>query len=498
MLRRMIGKARSLQRRFNGKLTALAQRGGLGKKTEMSVSDVFFMQFDGQELKRYDMVVRYMAIEHYMGKNDYGFDLYRKMQTTRIGGDYGEKAEKQFRTLIDSYITYGYDDNSCIVVDHGLSLIDGSHRMAVHLYFGLENIRVLILPTHQSVDYSIDWFFQHGFTDAEIDLILAKGKELTEKANFGFSCVIWSPAAVLSDALIKNLSYFGRTGNVKRYVFSPDEYRNVVKAIYAVDDIADWKIQTKLEHMCQPTPEIVAVRFYPDCPDFRLKDSTGMPLSRIGERVKKDLRMRYRDQIEDYYYDVILHIADNFRQSAYMFRVMEPGIDMTEVLHILSRYSYALTKTGSPYYPADFPLHIPVGKDVDILCLTSELRQIVEELKQVAEKYLGYEMRVLEEGYGARIRLEKVGRLIFQFDVRCRVDGLSADFVVDALKNREQHGVYMCLSAPYEYLYRVISYQKNRKKSQHLEYLRNHRADFEPAMLKKYTVISEKKFEKLL
>lgn len=498
MLHKLKHGLRSVAKKANARVTRYAERKQIGRKEMMSVRDVFFMQFDKQELKRYDIVVRYLAIEHHLGVNDDGFDLYRKMQNARIREGYGEEAERQFRALIDSYQKNGYERASHIVVDKNLSLIDGSHRIALNIYFGIEEINVLVLPTEKLVDYTIDWFFQNGFTDTEIDRILAKGKELTEKANTGFSCMIWSPAAALSDALIKDLSYFGRTDGVKRYAFSPAEYRNAVKAIYAADDIADWKVQTKLEHMRQPAPEIVSVRFYPNCPDFRLKGATGMPLSRTGERVKKNLRMRYRDQIEDYYFDVILHMSDNFRQSAYMFRVLEPDIDMTEILGILSRYSYALAKTDSSYYPADFPRHIPVGKDADILCLPEEAEQIVEELKRTTEKYSVYEMRVLREVYGTRIRLEKMGCLIYQFDVSWRVAGLADDFIADALKDREQHGTYMRLSAPYEYLYRIVSYQENKTKSQHLEYLRNHRADFDPAMLKKYTKLSEKAYEKLL
>ncbi len=496
MLHKVGNGVKKAIRKVCAKAANIAEKERLGRREVMSVRDVFFMQFEKQELKRYDIVVRYLAIEHYLGENDFGFDLYRKMQNARVHAGYGTDAERQFRALLDSYREKGYDSGSTIVVDKNLSLVDGSHRMALHLYFGIEDVSVVIMPVRKPVDYSIDWFFQNGFTNGEIDRILAKGRELTEKANTGFSCVIWSPAAAFSDEIIGDLSYFGRADGVKRYAFSPEEYCNVVKAIYAADDIADWKIQAKLEHMRQPAPELVAVRFYPDVPDFRLKDATGMPLSRLGERVKKSLRTRYRGQVEDYFFDVIMHIADNFGQSDYMFRVLEPGIDMPEILCILSRYTYALTKTDSPYYPADFPRHIPVGKDADILCLPAELRQVVEELKQQAKKYTAYEMHVLEEENGARIRLEKKGHLIYQLDVSCRVEGLTDDFVEEALKHREQHGAYMRLSAPYEYLYRMVSYKKNPMKAQHLEYLRNHRADYNPEILKKYTSLSQKAYEK--
>lgn len=487
MLRKVKNFARRSAGRINGMLAVLAQERGIGQRADMSVSDVFFMQLDQQELLRYDIVIRYLAIENYYGKNDDGFMLYRKMQDKRIREGYGNESEERFRKLIASYEGGGYRKDSCIVVDKNLSLIDGSHRIALHLYLGLGTISVLILPTKKpSPDYSIDWFFQKGFTNAEIDRILEKGKELTEKSNIGLSCVIWSPAAGLSDDIIRDLRCFGRVDHVRRSAYSPVEYQNMVKAIYAIDDIADWKVQAKLEHMRQEEPELISMRFYPVCPDFRIKDVSGMPLSRRGERVKRCLRARYRDQIEDYYVDVIMHSADNFAQSAYMFRVLDPDIDMAAVLEMLGHYTYALTKTDSPYYPVDFPQHIPVGKDVDILCLPQDCQNIVRELKSVLARSTEYAMRIIEGEHGTRIRLEEQKHLIFQFDVSFAADGLADGFFEEALAYRESYGDYMRLSAPYEYVNRAASYRRDNTKTQHLEYLTVHRADLDETILSRY------------
>lgn len=490
--------AKKIGRKSSNKIADIAQRTQTGRKMELSVSDAFFMQFDKQELRRYDVVVRYLAIENYFGKNDFGFELYRKMQDARIAPGYGESAERQFRELIGSYVSQGYDCNSCITVDKNLSLIDGSHRLALHLYMGIENIRVLVVPAAKPVDYTVDWFFQNGFTDSEIDRILAKSKELIEKANSGFSCVVWSPAANLAEMIKEDMTYFGQVMTVKRYTYSPAEYRNVVKAIYAVDDIAPWKIQKKLEHMRQEAPELYAIRFRFDYPDFRLKDATGLPLSRRGERLKKTIRARFKMRIDDYYFDNILHMADNHQQSAYMFKVLEPGIDLMDVLSALAPYTYALAKTDSPYYPKDFPHHVPVGKDVDILCLPQQISEMVKELKAVAERWQGLEIRIVESAKGTRIRAEKCGHLILQLDVSCMLEGLDHGFVEDALRHRKQHDEYMRLSAPYEYVYRIVSYYRDTKKTWHREYLNIHRADYSAELLKKYTKLSEKDYLALL
>ena len=489
--------SRKLVKKANFLLADVLSKNNIGSKKNLNLSDVFFMQFDKRELRRYDIVVRYLAVEQYYGKNNVGFDLYRKMQDARVHPGYGEKAVGQFRDLIASYEERGYDSSSYIVLDRTLSLIDGSHRIALQIYHGISNIKALVMPTRNEVDYTIDWFFKKGFTDSDIDLIIAKGRELTEKMNQCFSCVIWSPAVGLSEDILRDLSYFGTVCGVKRYDCIPGEYQNIVKAIYAVDDIARWKIDKKLEHMRQQAPSLISVDLRLDFPDFRLKKATGMPLSRIGERTKKALRSRYKDRIENYFFDVILHISDNYQQADYMHRVFEPNIELPEILEALSDYGYALAKTESPYYPKEFPKRIPVGKDLDIICLEKDCGAIKELLLSFVKDRPDYELRVTDGQSGFHIRCEKQGKLIFLFDVTWEMEGLSGDFTNDAIMHREKYGGYMRLSREYEYVYRAVTYKKNRGKKHHLDYLREYRAYADLPLLKKYANMDEKMLDEL-
>ena len=96
---------------------------------------MFFQEVSSEGFNRYDMIVRLLAIENYYGKNEYGFNLYRKMQAARIGIDSVEPAVFRFRKLIESYENNGYDSSSEIELDSCLHLYDGSHRMAMALYY---------------------------------------------------------------------------------------------------------------------------------------------------------------------------------------------------------------------------------------------------------------------------------------------------------------------------------------------------------------------------
>ena len=51
----------------------------------LDVTELFFQHNTKQGFLRYDMIVRLLAIENYYGINDFGFDLYYKMQKARNG-----------------------------------------------------------------------------------------------------------------------------------------------------------------------------------------------------------------------------------------------------------------------------------------------------------------------------------------------------------------------------------------------------------------------------
>lgn len=328
-IKRIIRKSRKIVVKSTSKSTPgfkekLYKKFSVGKRKTVSIADIFYKNMKDGELFRYDIVVRYLAIECFHGLNDYGYDLYNKMQNARQGDGYAETSMRKFVELIKSFEADGYDQSSSILIGQDFGIIDGSHRMALALYYGAKEIPVWIIPATRMVDYSIDWFMMHGFSAGEIEALRDKANEIKEKMNATFSCVIWSPAVFLAEDIIHDLGFFGEVLTVKRYVFDETEYERIVRAIYSIDDIDEWKIDKKIEHMPHGT-ELVALDVKLDDPAFRIKDSTGMLLSTKGERIKRALRARYKDRIQNYFFDIILHMGDNFQQSEFMRNVFYNG-----------------------------------------------------------------------------------------------------------------------------------------------------------------------------
>lgn len=116
------------------------------------------------------IMIRMLAIDCYYGKNDFGWDWYNKMQFERVKDNplvpkHMAKHEKEFKSLIKSFEKNGYDNNHPIVVNKDMLFIDGAHRLALALYFGIEKIPITVDKNYyfiDSRDFSFDWFKNHG------------------------------------------------------------------------------------------------------------------------------------------------------------------------------------------------------------------------------------------------------------------------------------------------------------------------------------------------
>lgn len=457
------------------------------KKVEVSVDDLIMRQCRSDELMRCDMIVRLMAIENYYGYNECGLELYRKMQDLRVGAGYGEKAISAFRSLIKSYENKGYDKESSIILDKNLNIIDGSHRMALAVFHHVPYISACIVNSKHPVEYSIDWFIMNGFSSKDTNSIIEKSNYVIRGINKKLCCVIWSPAQKYSCDIIKELKCYGDVENIREYRLSQGEYENSVRAVYAIDDIEKWKIEKKINHM-QGYPSILTCLdiTFNDL-DYRIKTSTGLLLSKKAERVKKAIRTKYQKMVDDYYFDIIIHIGDNIYQSNYMREVFDNTIDFQEIVEILNNYNYCFVKTDVPYMPLDFPQKIPVGKDADILCSEEDFEKIVSEIKEHISKYVNFRIIYIQEDNGVRIRIQRGHTLYYQLDISYKVASMSDDFVRNALENRcyNERGFFV-LPIRYEYIYRAYEYYRNTSKIHHLEYLHKHFDEYDVTLFKAY------------
>lgn len=466
----------------------------MGRKKTANVVDLVSCNMCGSEFLRIDTIVRLLAIENYYDINSYGFELYRKMQTKRMGQEYAEQAVGKFVELIKSVENNGFLNDSRILTDKKLNVLDGSHRLAIALFYKIDNIPVKILYTKEKCDYSIEWFIENCFTSDEMRLILDKAHLIVEsmKEKAMFKAVIWAPAVNHAQEIINDIRFMLNDGdsvnNVTVHNFTTKDYERVVRELYIVDDVEKWKIEKKIEHMREYGPCMITMDLFLTQPVYRIKDLSLMPISEKIERVKSAIREKYRESIDDYYYDIIMHVADNYGQSLYMETLLNNPIKMHAILRILEKYDYAVLKLEGNEMLYDFPEHCPVGKDVDILINKEECSVIKREIQEYLEEINDgkYIIKTVENKYSCTIRVEIYGRMFFQIDMIYAHPRLNGSYFDDAMKSRIKKACFYVLDTRYESIYRMVSLRENPQKRHHYEYIVANKMKTNKATVKKY------------
>lgn len=470
------------------------------KHVSLEVAELFFQHNGMTDFQRYDMIVRLLAVENYYGKNNNGFDLYYRMQEARMGKQWADKAVGIFKNLIRSYQENGYDEKSEIELDCNLHLIDGSHRMAMAMYHRCDKISAKVRPYSTNIFYGIEWFKINGFTDDECAMLTTRYKELKEHYSTPFVCTLWAPVHDYFDDITEKLTMFGEVTEVRDYDFSDYDYAFYTRGIYHVDDIEKWKIEKKIEYMCKSAPDCRKIRMATlllQEPNFRLKDKTSTTLSKQCELIKKLIRDCYKDKIEFYFHDIVMHIGDNFYQNRAIYKLLTmPPIDVKTILQHIHNRKYVLTKTETPYMPEDFPIHYPLGKDIDIICSDmDEYHQVLASILKDIEIYKDYNIRILKKTdkagreYRTLVRIEQEDQfLVLQFDIasRYRTGNLTPDFVDEMIETRIREKNYYVPSIKYEIIVRLQELHSYPRKKHHRDYVEKHKESIDVKLCNQY------------
>ena len=141
----------------------------------------------GVNLNSADLLIRLLAIDNYMGKNNYGFNLYKKMQFKRIQVNSEiiykkEDYEYEFKRLINSIETNGFDNKKKLALNKKYEVFDGAHRLACAIAFNIEKLPVEFNLKYidKTYDYSLNWFKENGLEYFR-PYIMNKYRELKDK-----------------------------------------------------------------------------------------------------------------------------------------------------------------------------------------------------------------------------------------------------------------------------------------------------------------------------
>ena len=141
----------------------------------------------GKDLNSAELLIRLLAIDEYLGKNNCGFELYNKMQLKRIEVNKKipnpkENYEYEFKSLIESIKINGFYSKSALELNKNFEVFDGAHRLACAIAFNIEKLPVKFSNKYinKTYDYSIKWFRKNGLVYLE-PYIINKYNELIDK-----------------------------------------------------------------------------------------------------------------------------------------------------------------------------------------------------------------------------------------------------------------------------------------------------------------------------
>ena len=169
-----------------------------------SIGDII-LQRDVPSNNQLLLTSRLMDVESFFKVGDSTFINQNKISYKAYGSSHKEeRGNKHFMDLISSYQTDGYRGDSYITCDNTFSLMDGNHRMGIHLYKGIDTVNVKMVHRRVQFEYGADWYYKVGLESEFMDRLYQRysgvQKWLIETGNT-FCAIIHtkSPNSVLKD-----------------------------------------------------------------------------------------------------------------------------------------------------------------------------------------------------------------------------------------------------------------------------------------------------------
>lgn len=138
-------KIRNIAKRIYGLLSLQIYK--ISSKKEITNTFKFFNTNKMTKFHHIVAALRYVAIEEYYGKNDFGMQLYISANHWENQKQL-EKDLERFNSLIKSIETNGYDMNSKLYRDLDGNCFNGTHRLALCAWFGIKKVPVAIVKKH--------------------------------------------------------------------------------------------------------------------------------------------------------------------------------------------------------------------------------------------------------------------------------------------------------------------------------------------------------------
>lgn len=484
----------------------------LGRR-ELSVKDILLAQYydgDYSEYKHFDGAVRLLAIEEAEGRNQVGWDLYMKMQKNGFW-------KPRFVNLIESYgSTGGYDPESFLELDKHLAVMDGSHRLMLAYHYGQEFINARILNALRNRSFDRGFFWKNGFSEEECRLIEERSRQILDACNYDFVGVVWPPAYSFADELLHDISAYDpesvQVVGSMDLVLERGDFIHFFKALYHTDVLDESGMDTKIRLIESFMPGCRSGCGYPirvfklHCknPCIGINPKNLSTQSRTVKEIKTAFRGRFAPRIENYKYDVIFHVSDNYLQSMFCDILFGIDRDISGAFRLLEGEQYVVMRAKQSRQHSEFPRKFYFRGDSDILVRIPDMGRMADLVYEFSRRHFAYPWVRVEKKIGtedAKVIVWLRDFMIFQFEFVCRPYGLTDSFAERCLRHRVDDGSYYILPDEDEIIIRILEYIHKPKKTWYLDYIRSHIGQLDREMLMTSLdkgLVSERRVRKFL
>lgn len=145
---------------------------------ECSVGDILLLR-DVPSHNQLLLTSRLLDVEDYLSRRDEKFPWQNTISYAAYGERHREAdGNRSFKKLIASYLKDGYHLESYVTCDEEMNLMDGNHRMGLHIYEKIDNVNVRRVHRRIPFEYGGDWYYRVGLSAVFMDRIYMKYNEV--------------------------------------------------------------------------------------------------------------------------------------------------------------------------------------------------------------------------------------------------------------------------------------------------------------------------------
>jgi len=184
-------------------------------------------------------------------------------------------------------------------------------------------------------------------------------KSVSDNVKDYFSLIIWNPAIGLINSIIADVPGILETKEIK---VSNEQLHDFIFDVY--------KLDTRCSHDIVLPPKIARLKKHGN-DHLLIKFEIKNPVFQQGNcvqavRLKEQIRAKYKDSINNYIRDVIIHVADNYEQAKHIWELGEPTMSMATHRSVYSSFLDSLNQNKVRYMIIRGFKYLPIKPDTDL------------------------------------------------------------------------------------------------------------------------------------